>query len=181
VPLLRSLKPNLTRDEALARFRGPWTRLFGALGGSPLRSVADAYVPFRMYEVSIESDAGRRTALFALDAVEGSLDPFEFQAPPSAAELVEIETRNRPEAVVDAARGAKLLEDKLRRLIYQTGFFRVRGLRFQTTPLPSELHVPYWIGLYGGERVGRLRVIDAVRRRFEGGKARALFESWLAS
>jgi hypothetical protein len=179
--LLRSLRPKLTRDEAALRFRDPWTRLVGALGGSDLRSIADAYVPFRLYEVAIEAGARRRTALYALDAVEGSLDPFEFESVPDGGELVEVETRNRPEAAVDEARGARLLEDKLRRLVYQSGFFRVRGLRFRTTPVRAELHVPYWIGLYGTERVRGLRVIDAVRRRFEGAKARALFESWLAS
>jgi hypothetical protein len=45
--------------------------------------------------------------------------------------------------------------------------------------VPLDLHVPYWIGLYGTTAVRRLRVLDAVRRRFEGGKARALFEAWL--
>ena len=181
MPLLRSLKPRLTREQATARFQGPWKRLVGALGASPLRAIADAYVPFRLYEVSIEADARRKTALYALDAVEGSLDPFEFATVPGAAELVEVETRNRPEAAVDEARGARLLEDKLRRLVYQTGFFRVGRLEFRTRAVASELHVPYWLGLYGSERVRSLRVIDAVRGRFEGARARALFESWLAS
>ena len=63
--------------------------------------------------------------------------------------------------------------------MFQTGFFRVRDLSFHVERAPLGLHVPYWVGFYGSAEVRRLRVMDAVRRRFEGGKARALFENWL--
>jgi hypothetical protein len=42
------------------------------------------------------------------------------------------------------------------------------------------LHVPYWLGFYGNA-AARCRVLNAVRRRIEGAKASALFESWLAA
>jgi hypothetical protein len=42
------------------------------------------------------------------------------------------------------------------------------------------LHVPYWLGFYGNAAL-RCRVLNAVRRRMEGAKASALFESWLAA
>jgi len=45
---------------------------------------------------------------------------------------------------------------------------------------PIELHVPYWLGFYGNA-AARCRVLNAVRRRMEGAKASALFESWLAA
>jgi hypothetical protein len=69
----------------------------------------------------------------------------------------------------------------VRRIVYQTGFFRVRGLRIRATRLALDLHVPYWLGFYERGGALRLRVLDAVRCRFEGGKARALFEGWLAA
>lgn len=178
--MIRSLRPSLTREQAIARFRGPAGVVLRLLGMGRLRSVADAYVPFRLYEVAIELRQRRRTAVYALDAVDGSLDPFEFASVPGA-ELLEVETRNRPQAALGAEAGARLLEDKLRRLVFQTGFFRSAGLRFQSRPLSVDLHVPYWIGFYGGREVRRLRVIDAVRGRFEGARARALFEAWLAA
>jgi hypothetical protein len=92
-----------------------------------------------------------------------------------------VETRNRPEPALDEAAGRRRLEDMLRRLVFQSGFFRVRDLDFSLERVPPDLHVPYWIGLYGTTGVRRLRVLDAVRRRFEGGKARALFEGWLTA
>jgi hypothetical protein len=41
--------------------------------------------------------------------------------------------------------------------------------------------MPYWLGFYGADGALRCRVLDAVRRRMEGAKARALFEHWLAA
>jgi hypothetical protein len=111
--------------------------------------------------------------------VDGSLDPYRFQSPPADTTLLEVETRNRLEARLDAEGSATLLEDKLRRMVFQAGFFRVRDLRFRAEGAPLDLHVPYWLGFYGHATEARLRVLDAVRRRFEGAEARALFESWL--
>ncbi len=173
---IKSLKPNLTRVEAIEAFRKGWP---GRLFGGELRSVAEAFVPFRLYEVEVRNGSRGHRAWFALDAVSGLLDPYQFERPPAPGELLSVETRNRPEPALDEAEGCRRLEDMLRRVVFQTGFFRVRNLGFRLERLPLELHVPYWIGLYGRAGVRRLRVLDAVRGRFEGGKARALFEGWL--
>src|SRR5207253_6068746 len=57
-----------------------------------------------------------------------------------------------------------------RSMIFQKGFFRIRDLRICAEPVPLDLHVPYWIGFYDAGKSVRLRVLDAVRRRFEGAK-----------
>lgn len=172
-----SLRPNVTRAEAIEAFRGG---LLGWMRGGSLRSVADAYVPFHLYEVETSTGGACHTSWFALDAVSGTLDPYQFDRPPGEAELVRIDTHNRPQPLLDDDRGRGLLEDKLRRVVFQTGFFRVRNLRFRAERVPLGLHVPYWLGFFGAGESLRLRVLDAVRRRFEGAKARALFETWLA-
>jgi hypothetical protein len=174
--VITSLRPNLSRAEAIAAFREGWA---GRFGRGELRSVAEAFVPFRLYEVVVQNGARHRRSWFALDAVSGLLDPYQFEGPPTPEELLSLETRNRPEPALDEAAGRRRLEEKLRRLVFQSGFFRVRSLEFRLERVPLDLHVPYWIGLYGTTAVRRLRVLDAVRRRFEGGKARALFEGWL--
>ncbi|HXB57457.1 MAG TPA: hypothetical protein VN461_22035 [Vicinamibacteria bacterium] len=176
--VITSLRPNLSRAEAIEAFREGWG---GRLGGGELRSVAEAFVPFRLYEVVVQNGSRRQRSWFALDAVAGLLDPYQFEGPPAPKELLSLETRNRPEPALDEAAGRRRLEDMLRRLVFQSGFFRVRGLEFRLERVPLDLHVPYWIGLYGTTGVRRLRVLDAVRRRFEGGKARALFEGWLTA
>jgi hypothetical protein len=173
-----SLKTNVTEREAVDAFRGgvaalPWPF------GRRLRSVALVHVPFRLYRIEIANGTRLSEACLALDAVDGSLDPYRFEVPPEDGALVEVEARNRLEARLDPARSVALLEGKLRRMIFQTGFFRVRDLRFHAEGAPLDLHVPYWLGFYGETVEARLRVLDAVRRRFEGAKARALFEGWL--
>ena len=77
-------------------------------------------------------------------------------------------------------RSESLLREKLLRVIFQQGFFKVRDLKLEIAPQPMELHVPYWLAFYG-DRLLRCRVMDAVRRRIEGAKASAFFEHWLAA
>jgi hypothetical protein len=143
--------------------------------------VADVYVPFHLYRVQVHQRDRPWTAWFAQDAVTGCLDPYQFDGPPRADDLVRVETRNRPEPALTASEAESLLRDKLRRVVFQTGFFRVRGLRFELERVELDLHVPFWLGFYGAGEAARLRVLDGVRRRVEGGKARALFEGWLAA
>jgi hypothetical protein len=180
VTTIRSLRPNVTEAEAVQRFRGGLGALLPWVGGGRLRSLAAVYLPFQLYQVEIAHGPRRQTSWFALDAVSGALDLYRFEQPPGGDALVEVETRNRPEPRLAEAIALSLLEEKLRRAVFQAGFFRVRDLSFRVERSPLALHVPYWVGFYGRPELRRLRVMDAVRRRFEGGKARALFEDWLA-
>jgi len=179
--IIRSLKPNVTEAEAIGQFssRGIAALRRRAQPGV-LRSVADVYLPFRLYQVQISNGGNPQTRWFALEAVRGQLDLYEFERVPGPAELVEVETRNSPAPLLPEAQAQELLAEKLRRMIFQKGFFRIRDLRIRAEPVPLDLHVPYWIGFYDAGKSVRLRVLDAVRRRFEGAKARAFFETWLA-
>jgi hypothetical protein len=181
VPAIHSLRPNVTQAEAIEKFRRGAGGLLHRLGTGGLRSVADVYVPFQVYEVEIVDGPRRKRSWFALDAVNGSLDLYHFEQLPAGGDLVSVETRNRPPVALGEDRALALLEDKLRRHVFQAGFFRVRDLRLRTARVPLDLHVPYWIGFYAAGSGVRLRVLDAVRSRFEGAKARALFEAWLAA
>jgi hypothetical protein len=176
---IQSLKANVTRGEAVAAFEGGWARRW-LPGRRRLRAVADAYVPFRLYEVEIANGRSGARWWFGLEAVTGTLDLYGFDAPPAGEDLVLVETRNRLEAQLDEQPARSALEDKVRRLLFQRGFFRIHAPRVHAIRAVGEIHVPYWLGLYPATGDGvRLRVLDAVRRRFEGAKARVLFESWL--
>jgi hypothetical protein len=179
---LRSLKPNVTRAEAIEKLSADRIvdRVWRLRRG-PLRSVADVYLPYRLYRVEIVNGARPYTGWFALEAVSGLLDLYQFDHAPDATELVEVHTRNRPALALDEAAAARLLLDKLRRTVFQLGFFRVRNLVIRPKLVSSDIHVPYWVGFYGRGSSVRLRVLDAVRRQFEGGKARALLGSWLVN
>lgn len=171
---IRCLRPNVTRTEALAALEGR-----AGLVRGQLRQVADAYLPFRLYEVEVLNGGASQVSFFAADSFSGVLDLYELEAAPPDSELMTVRTRNCPVARLGASRALELLENKVRRAIFQTGFFRVRGLRIHARPLALEFHVPYWLGFFGRAERATLLAMDAVRRRFEGGKARAVFMDWL--
>lgn len=175
-PTIRSLAPRVSQTQAIEAFgKGMWR----AIRGERLRSVAAAYLPFRLYEVEVVNGGRRTVTIFAIDAVTGSLDLYEFERAPGAAELVTVESTNVVPPRIDEARSLQLLEDKVRRAVFQAGFFRVRGLEVRPRRLPADVHIPYWLAFYGDGERARLRAMDAVRRQMEGAKARALFEDWL--
>ena len=173
---LTSLRANVTQEQAIAALE----RRGGLLRGQ-LRQVASAYLPFRLYRVEVVNRGAIKTALYAADAVSGVLDLYEFQAVPTAAELVTVTTRNAPVARLATPHAITLLESKVRRAVFQTGFFGVRGLEIRAQPLDVEFHVPYWLGFFGNGERATLQAMDAVRRTFEGAKARAVFSDWLTA
>jgi hypothetical protein len=169
---IRCLRANVTQDEALAALE----RRGGVLRGR-LRQVASAYLPFRLYRVEVINRGDVKVAMYGADAVCGQLDLYEFEAAP--ADLVTVTTRNAPRARLETPRALELLENKVRRAVFQTGFFGVRGLEIRARPLDLEFHVPYWLGFFGHGERATLQAMDAVRRTFEGAKARAIFSDWL--
>jgi hypothetical protein len=179
---IRTLKANVTREEAIRQFvSSGLSKLVrnGAFG--PLRSVAEFYLPYRIFRVRIVNRSLAEERLVALDAVSGTLDLFQFDHLPTDAEMISIETRNcaRPELADPAATG--LLIAKLRRVLYSRGFFRMSGLEITAIPLENELFIPYWLGFRGSGENARVTVLDAVRRRFEGAKVRRIVETWITT
>jgi hypothetical protein len=74
----------------------------------------------------------------------------------------------------------ELLREKILRVVFQQGFFKLRDANLTFQRIPLDLHFAYWLAFYGKETV-RCRVLDATRGKIEGAKAAALFESWLAA
>jgi hypothetical protein len=146
----------------------------------PLQRIADVYVPFYLYRVNYTLGREHQSRLFAIDAVEGSLDLFEFASLPTQDELVQVETRNALPVNLSGERAQELLRDKVLRVIFQQGFFKLRDANLAIERIPLDLHLAYWLAFYGKDAV-RCRVLDATRNRIEGAKASALFETWLSS
>jgi hypothetical protein len=176
-----ALKPNVTQQEALQAFSATGLpNLYWRVRGGPLRRIAEAYVPYSFYRVNYNMGKAPHSSLFAMDAVNGSLDLFIFPSVPAGDQLVTVQTRNRLKPALERQHAQNLLRDKVLRAIFQQGFFKVRDLNLEIIPEPAELHIPYWLAFYGN-RVLRCRVMDAVRRRIEGTKASQFFEQWLAA
>jgi hypothetical protein len=179
---IRSLRPNVTREQAIQAFTATGVAsVYWKLRIGSLQRIADAYIPFRIYKVCYSAGGGRHMHHFALDAVDGSLDLFEFAKPPGEAETITVATRNHPPPALTEALSENLLRDKVLHLIFQRGFFKVSDVQLETEQLPGEIHLPYWLGFYGTPEDLRCRVMDAVRRRIEGARASALFEHWLSA
>jgi hypothetical protein len=176
-----SLRSNAGRDAAIAQLRGKgvvrWLRWASA---GPLRVIADVYVPFHLFRVTIDSGAGRQEKLLAIDAVSGTFDLYSFDEIPGREQLARVTTRNRPPATLDTRRANELLVERLRRMVFRQGFFRIRDLRIEAEPVSMQLHVPYWVGFSGFGESAHIAVMDGVRRRLEGGKVRRFFREWLA-
>jgi hypothetical protein len=178
---IRSLKPNVTREQAILQFSASGVpRLFRNAAFGRLRSVAELYIPFRLFQAQISNRGKTEQLLVALDGVTGTLDLFQFDHVPTDAETIRLETRNHLSVSLDSAAAGSQLMAKLRRIAYGRGFFRLQGLEIHAAPV-DEIHVPYWLGFRGSDARARVAVIDAVRRRFEGAKVRRMVEAWLTS
>jgi hypothetical protein len=182
IATIRSLKPNVSRNDAIGIFssRG-FANRFWQMRNGPLQRIADAYVPCWIYRVRYEPGRAMQTRWFALDAVDGSLDLFEFPRLPGPQEFLSMETRNLVQPSLTKARAEELLREKVLRVIFQQGFFKLRKRGLDVVREPLELCLPYWLGFYGTRGTVRCRVMDAVRRRVEGAKASAFFEQWLSA
>jgi len=176
---IQVLKPNVTQEQALRTFsRAAFSTLYWRLRAGPLRRIADVYVPYFLFHVECGQTQPR---LFAMDAVDGSLDLFEFPRVPGDDQVQSLAGRNSMKVELTLPNAAARLRDKALRIIFQQGFFKLRDVRLEIVPVSCELHMPYWLGFYGHDGSLRCRVMDAVRRRMEGAKASAFFEHWLGA
>lgn len=174
-----SLRPNVTREDAVRHFSGTLKAADWFHGR--LQSVAEVYIPFRLFEARVVNGNREERHIFGVDAVRGELDLYEFPAPPGEAELVSLESRNVLPDTLDAQEARTKLLEKIRRLVFARGFFRLREVQFDAVELPGQICVPYWVGFRGADGQVRIAVLDAVRRRAEGAKIRRLVEAWLRS
>src|ERR1700732_5424618 len=147
---IRTLKPNGYQKEPVRAFSAPgFSALYWRMRIGPLQKIADAYVPFWLYRVRYELGRKPHTRLFALDAVDGSLDLFEFPRIPEQPELVFVDSRNRMLPSLTAERAEVILREKVLRIIFQQGFFKLREARLDIVREPGEVYLPYWLGFLG--------------------------------
>ncbi len=175
------LKPHVSRDEAVSAFNSHGLRRWSWIHDfHPLRSVAELYIPFCVYRVSIRRGNTFDTRWMGLDLAFGGLDPFSFDSVPGDAEIDLISTKNHPPPVLDDAAARRILTTKIQRVLFQSGFFRMKNLGIELEPTIQQLHMPYWIGFFGAKENASIQILDATRRVMEGNKFRRFIYEWLS-
>ncbi|HET7209612.1 MAG TPA: hypothetical protein VFI95_23775 [Terriglobales bacterium] len=169
----------MTREEALQQFCGRgFSRWLRRVAFGPLHSVADFYIPFRVFKVAIDSSGKCHTRLMALESVTGSLDLYSLDG--HTDDTVEVKTRNCVKPQLSDSEACEMVVNKVRRLLYSEGFFRLRDLRITAEAIGQEVHIPYWVAFRGNGIEPEISIVDAIRRKPEGAKVRRLLEQWLA-
>lgn len=178
---IRSLKPNVTREEAIRYFSEGLFNSAAEMIRGPVRSLAELYIPYRLFQVKIYSAGREQNQIFALDAVHGALDLYQLPSTTDDEHFLTLETRNVVPVGLNPLQASEKLVEKVRRMVFTRGFFRVRDLKIEAIPRSGEICVPYWACFRGSSDRVHLAVLDAVRRRSEGAKVRRLVEEWLRS
>ncbi len=163
----------LEREEALKLFK---SRMRGFKLGQFCFDTG-FFVPYYLFQVEIRNGDKLSSQLLAIDATIGELDLYSFEQVPT--EFAEIETTQFGETVLSEKHAFALLKEKVRRMVYLQGFFKIRDLSI-TGQLIRLIYIPYWIGFYTRNNQSVLEVVDAVRGRFEGAKVRDLVMDWFA-
>jgi hypothetical protein len=171
--IVASLKPNLTRTAAAQLLDTKWHKW---RRGS-LRAVLDFYIPFRLFRVTTTM-RGKPTQLFlALDVVTGQLAPYHFDEPLADDAQLPIETERRAPVGIDDATALASLTDRVMRLTFLNGIFKIRRYQFAAEPL-ADFYLPYWIGVFERGGTVELEAVDAMRGRLEGAKIREIAVEW---
>jgi hypothetical protein len=173
---ITSLRPNMSHEHLLRTVLP--TSAAGRLRAlaSPVRGVADVYVPFYLCRVEIANGTRCETSQLAVDAVNGGLDPYLIG---ECGEFVDVRTRNCVPVVLSSEDVECAAVEKVRRTVFDSSFFAIRDLRISASA-DRLVYVPYWLVMLGSERDLRLKVFDAVRCRPEGAKMRTMLREWLA-
>ena len=175
-----SLKPNVTLQQAQRLMTTDGLQgLFRFMRLGRFRCVTQFYIPFDILDLKIHRNGMVESGFIAVDAVNANLDPYAFEHPPLETDCVTLDTRNTMPRLLTLAVSQKNAEERVRRLLYQRGFFRISDLKIVASRRPLGICVPYWVGFFGSESQLRMAVIDAVRRRVEGAKVRTLLQQWL--
>jgi hypothetical protein len=174
--LITSYTPKVSRERATAMFLGSLRELrYGRL-----RAVIDFHLPYYLFLVRMIDSRRSTDSLYGVDAITGRLDPYQFENPVTAENCREVETSYSLPPRIDPQEALHCLEERMMRMIFMRGSFKLRGWRV-SGDLVESFYIPYWVGVY--ERRGRahLEVIDALRGRFEGAKVREMVVSWFTS
>src|SRR5438128_12687024 len=92
--IVRALKPRIDRDEAVDAFTRGLSGAMRRVALGPVRSVADVYVPFRLFRIVVTRPRGDERMVLGIDAVTATLDLYRSDDPLPSNDLIHVATRN---------------------------------------------------------------------------------------
>ena len=172
--LITSVKPNITRDQAGAKFR--WR--LRQLKNGRFRFAVDFYVPYRFFQTTWDDGRNRSVAFLAADAVTGKLDLIEFDQLPADGEIVSVDTQMIAEERINDEEARGLVRERLLGLTFnKKGFFKLSRVNV-VAELVARLHLPYWVGVYERDGRAQIEIVNALRGSLEGVKLREIVTEW---
>jgi len=177
---ITSLKSRVNREQALRLLSS--SGINGVLRRwltGDLVLLADIYIPYRLYKIVCEDPKAHSARCYAIDALSGILDPYQFFEIPVESEFVGVETQNCMSPSLDEGCTRELAIEKARRVVFSRGFFRLAHPRISAELIQPELYIPYWAGFYGSKQDLDIVVLNAVRQTMEGRKIAHAIKSWL--
>ncbi|MCI0388867.1 MAG: hypothetical protein MOB07_08900 [Acidobacteria bacterium] len=171
--VITSIKPTITREQAVAKFRGG----FSQLRHGRLRIAADFYIPYRFFQITWDNGRRKTDTILAADAVTGKFDLIQFNQLPEEGERMNVDTAMFAEERVNEEDAFKLVRERVMRLVFMKGFFKLSRVNVEIN-LAASLHLPYWVGIYDRQGRAHLEIINALQGRFEGAKLREIVAEW---
>lgn len=171
--LITSIKPDITREQAVTKFRGG----FSEWRHGRLRVVSDFYIPYRLFRITWQDGRRNTDTFLALDAVAGRLDLIEFNHSPTEDHLMRVDGPMIVEGGISDQEAQNLMRERMMRSVFMKGFFRLNRVNVDLE-LAERLHIPYWVGVYERRGQAHLEVINALHGRFEGARLREIVAEW---
>ena len=171
--LITAVKPDITREQAVAKLRGGFSRL----RHGRLRIATDFYVPYHFFQMSWDNGRRKADTVLAADAVTGKFDLIEFDRLPAEVERMSVDTAMFAEKRINEAEAYRLVRERVMRLVFMKGFFKLSRVNVEIN-LAARLHLPYWVGVYERKGRARLEIVNALQGRFEGAKLREIVAEW---
>ena len=159
VTAIRTLKPNVTQEEAVRGFRsGVFSGVYWRVRSGPSAANCRCLRAVLGLSCSLRNRPGAENALFC--SRRGAWRARSIRVSACAAERTNcstIQTRNQLVAGLQPEAAEELLRMKVLRVLFQQGFFKLRALKVEIDPHARRTASPVLAGLLRNQCCGKMQ------------------------